>query len=121
MRAEVPGHKLMNKIKRRGHVQEICNRVDHLALHARASTRDRSAARAFPARPVPSPADRPPIAQCSETFLFVQPERIINRRPNPARSEMLLQGVPLRSADNILMIDVVIRQARRRGKVPPAA
>ena len=39
----------------------------------------------------------------------MQTERIINRRPNPARGEMFLQLVPPRNTDDVLVINVMIR------------
>ena len=53
------------------------------------------------------------ITEISETFLLVEPERIINCRANLAGGEMFLQLVAARSADHVLMIDVVMGQAAR--------
>ena len=49
------------------------------------------------------------VAEIGEAFLLVEPERIVNRRPDFAFGQMFAQSIAHGCADDILMINVMIR------------
>ena len=90
-------------------LEELGDRADHIALRLARDLgidwqRQRLASSPFGLRQIAFF-----VTEIRKTFLLMQSERVIDRSVDLALRQLLSQLVALRRADDILMIDVMIR------------